>query len=92
MTDSLRAEDAERRRRLIRKAEMYTWVLFATTLVVALGGAALVALIVRVPRLSFVQEWLIIAGIILVPSALGLVIQRYREGRRRARRPPDAGE
>jgi hypothetical protein len=85
-------DDAEQRRRIIRTATLYTYGLFAVTMLVALGGAALVALIVRIPTLSYVQEWLAISAIVLLPSAFGLLIQRYRESRRRARRPPDPEE
>ena len=92
MNERPRDEDAERRRRIIRTATIYTYGLFAVTVIVAFGGAALVALIVRIPTLSYVEEWLVISAIVLLPSAFGLVIQRYRESRRRAQRPPDAEE
>ncbi len=90
MTPEEEAEAAAERRRIIRRAEMYTRALLATTLVVALGGAALIALLVRVPGVSYVKRWLVLSAIVLLPSAIGYLIQRYRESR--ARRERDSGE
>lgn len=81
---------AEERRRIIRRAGLYTWGLFATAMFVAFGGAALVALLVPVPGVSFVSRWLVISALVLVPATILYLIQRYRESRR-ATRGRDSG-
>lgn len=92
MTAEQRDDGAELRRRLIRQAGRYTWGLLATALVVALGGAALIALLIRVPGVSYVGMWLILSAVILLPSAIGYLVQRYRESARRGRRDASSGE
>jgi uncharacterized membrane protein len=83
-------EAAEERRRIIRRAQLYTWGLFAAAMVVAFGGAALIALFVRVSGVGFIRRWLVITALVLVPATILYLIQRYRESRRAAR-GPDAG-
>ncbi len=90
MTPEEQDEAAAERRRIIRRAELYTRALLATTLVVALGGAALIALLLRVPGVSFVKRWLVLSAVVLLPSVIGYLIQRYRESR--ARRARGSGE
>ncbi|NLG60633.1 MAG: hypothetical protein GX539_00195 [Candidatus Cloacimonetes bacterium] len=84
-------EAAEERRRIIRRAGLYTWGLFAVTMFIALGGAALIALLMRVPGVSFVKRWLVISALVLVPASILYLIQRYRESRRAARGPDSGG-
>lgn len=92
MTLEPRDEDAEARRRIIRRAEIYTWSLFATAIGVALGGSAFVALLIRPRGVPFVTTWLVLTAVVLLPSAIGYLIQRYRESARRARRDTDSEE
>jgi hypothetical protein len=92
VTTGERDDGAETRRRLIRRAGLYTWGLFATALLVAFGGAALVALLIRVPGVSYVRMWLILSAVVLLPSAVGYLVQRFRESARRARRDASSGE
>ena len=89
----MRQEDeaAAERRRIIRRATFYTWGLFASAMVVAFGGSALIALFVRVPGVSFVRRWLAISALVLVPATILYLIQRYRESRRAARGPDSGG-
>ncbi len=89
MTTHDRDDGAEIRRQIIRRAGIYTWGLFATAMVVALGGAALVALLIRPAGVPFVTRWLVLSAIVLLPSAIGYLIQQYRESRRRALRRRD---
>ncbi len=73
---------AEERRRIVRRATLYTWGLLAASMLVAFGGAALLALLVRVPDMSFVKRWLAISALVIVPATMLYLIQRYRESRR----------
>jgi membrane protein implicated in regulation of membrane protease activity len=51
----------------------------AAGLIVAIGGSALVALLMSRGGLPFLQTWLVITAIVLIPSLLGMVIRAVRE-------------
>jgi FtsH-binding integral membrane protein len=76
------SEDHERRRRIIlRRAALYTYGFLAAGLIVAIGGSALVAMLMARGGLPFLQTWLVITAIVLIPSLLGLVIRAVRAHR-----------
>jgi len=85
-------EAAGARRRIIRKAQLYTWGLFALLVFVTLGGAALIALFVRLPGMGFVKRWLLLSVLVIVPAMILFLIQRYRENRDAARGPDSGGQ
>jgi hypothetical protein len=73
-------EAARRRIRLIlRKASLYAWGFFALALATALGGAALVAWVLARAGLPFLESWLVVSGIVLLPSLLGIVWRALRD-------------
>jgi hypothetical protein len=73
-------EAARRRIRLIlRKASLYAWGFFALAFATALGGAALVAWVLTRAGLPFLESWLVVSGIVLLPSLLGIVWRAVRD-------------
>lgn len=82
-------DDLQRRsRELVRQATLYTWGFLLAGLLVAIGGSGLVAWLLARNGLPFRTTWLVIAAIVLLPTAIGLVVREVRErtvsaGRRR---------
>ncbi|HSJ14920.1 MAG TPA: hypothetical protein VK939_10925 [Longimicrobiales bacterium] len=67
-----RTEEAARaRQRIIRKASVLTVSFFAAGLVIALAGAALIALLLRFTGLPFMKTWLIVSAITVVAALAG---------------------
>jgi len=74
------SEDLERTRRIIlRRSAFYMYGFLAAGLIVAIGGSALVALLMSRGGLPFLPTWLVITAIVLLPSLLGMVIRAARE-------------
>jgi len=82
---------AEALGQLRRRFRLYTYVLVAATAVAVIGGAALVAWLLRPAGLPFRETWLISGVLILVIPAVGLALQRV-SGRTNEQRVADAGE
>ena len=82
---------AEALRRLRRRFRLYTYVLVAATAVVVIGGAALVAWLLRPAGLPFRETWLISGVLILMIPAVGLALQRVG-GKTKEQRPAGADE
>jgi len=59
---------------------LYTYALIAVTAVAVVGGAALVAWLLRPAGLPFRETWLISGVLILGVPAVGLALQRMRGG------------
>jgi hypothetical protein len=61
---------AEARRRLMRNAMLYSYGAIASAVLLAIGGAALVALLLRGTGWPFLRTWLVLAGLVLLPPLL----------------------
>jgi len=66
--------------RLRRKMRLYTYALLAATAVVVIGGAALVAWLLRPAGLPFRETWLVSGVLILGIPAVGLALRRVFGG------------
>lgn len=62
--------ERERRRKLVRKATLYTVGFFAAAVAVAAAGAALVALILTTQGLPFLETWGVVAALALAVPLL----------------------
>jgi hypothetical protein len=69
---------AEARRKLMKQASLYTYGYIGTAVVIALGGAALVAFLLRGLGWGFLRTWLVIVTIVLVPPLLWAVFGAVR--------------
>jgi hypothetical protein len=74
-------EEAARRRirQILRTASLYAWGFFALAFATALGGAALVAWALTRAGLPFLESWLVVSTIVLLPSLLGIVWRALRD-------------
>ncbi|MCI0434630.1 MAG: hypothetical protein L0271_13465 [Gemmatimonadetes bacterium] len=69
---------AEVQRRILARANLYTRGFLVTAIVVATGGSALIAWIMSGVGLPFLQTWIVILIIVLLPSLLTLVWRAVR--------------
>jgi uncharacterized membrane protein len=74
-----RDHDAARRERILRRATIYVYGFLAAALIVAVGGAALVAMLFARQGFPFVKTWIVLSLVILVPSGIALVSRAVRE-------------
>lgn len=76
--------DAERgeQRELVRKASLYTVGFLTAAAVVAVGGAALIALLLATQGMPFIKTWLVAAVLLLLTPFLVLVVNAFRRRRR----------
>jgi FtsH-binding integral membrane protein len=72
-------EHAEVRRRIRRKATLYTYGFMLAAIGVALGGSALIAWLLTASGLPFIRTWIVLSLIVLLPSLLGIVWRALRE-------------
>lgn len=74
-------EEAARRRirAILRKASLYAWGFLALAFAVALGGAALAAWVLTGAGLPFLEAWLTMSALVLVPSLIGIVWRALRD-------------
>jgi FtsH-binding integral membrane protein len=80
MTGSQRRDEhAETRRRIHRKATLYTYGFMLAAIGVAFGGSALVAWLLSTTGLPFVRTWIVLSVVVLLPSLLGIVWRALRE-------------
>jgi FtsH-binding integral membrane protein len=63
-------ESARARQRIIRRASLLTAGFFAAGLAIAVGGAALIAWLLRYAGMPFLETWLVIVAVTVV-VALG---------------------
>jgi hypothetical protein len=68
----------ERRRRQIHKAGLYTYGFLGAALGIAAVGAALVAWLLA-PTGLFLETWIVLILVILVPSGIALVWRAVKE-------------
>ena len=71
-------EYTARRRELVRRARMYQYGSLAAAFVVAVGGTALIALLLRSTGLPFLRTWLVLSIVVLVPAGLGFAWRALR--------------
>jgi hypothetical protein len=69
----------QRIRTILRKASLYAWGFFAAAFATALGGAAIAAWVLTSAGLPFLESWLVMSAIVLVPSLIGIVWRALRE-------------
>jgi len=69
---------ARERRELIRRASYYSIVFFVAGVLVAVLGAALVALLLRLAGLPFLPTWLGLAALVIVVALVGATVQGRR--------------
>lgn len=72
-------ENTEVRRRIRRKATLYTYGFMLAAIGVALGGSALVAWLLSASGTPFLETWIVLSLIVLLPSLLGIVWRAIRE-------------
>lgn len=80
-----RDSNAEARRKIVARATLYLYAFLAAAIVVAVGGAALLAWLLTGVGLPFRETWIVLAIIIVLPS---IVILVWRAVRGRAGRAP----
>jgi uncharacterized membrane protein YdfJ with MMPL/SSD domain len=65
-------DDAARaRQRIIRRASLLTAAFFAAGMAVAVAGAALIALLLRLAGLPFLATWLVLSAITVLVALAG---------------------
>jgi len=83
--------EARVRRDILRRASLFSYGMLAVTLTVAIGGAALIALVLSSATvLPFRKTWLVLAVLVLVPPLLRIAFHAVRR-RIRMSRPPSRG-
>jgi hypothetical protein len=70
---------AERRRRAIRRATLYSWGFLFAALLATVGGGALVAWLLALTGMPFLVTWIVLMLVILVPSLLALAWRGVKE-------------
>jgi hypothetical protein len=70
---------AEARRRLLRRAALYSHGLIIAAIVIALAGAALIAFLLRGTGYPFLGIWLVVSAIVLVPPLIMYVLRSIRQ-------------
>ncbi len=85
--------DAERRR-ILRRAALYTYGFLVLAIVVAVGGSAFIAWIFTATGLGFLPVWLVLSAVTLGVPALGQLARallRRDGGERPSTRTPTPG-
>lgn len=72
---------AAARKRIVFKATLYTYGFLIAAIVVAIGGAALIAWLLSRTGLPFRETWIVLAVVILLPSLLMMVWRAVSEKR-----------
>jgi Sec-independent protein secretion pathway component TatC len=68
-----------RRQRQIHRAGLYTYAFLAAGVGIAAVGAALIAWLLSRTGLPFLETWIVLTLVILVPSGIALVWRAVRE-------------
>ena len=71
-------EAARTRRMVVRKAARYALLFGTATVLVTLGGAALIALLLSTTGLPFLETWLVLSGIVTVAVLTIWLVQNRR--------------
>lgn len=69
---------AEARRKIVARATLYLYAFLTAAIVVAVGGAALMAWLLTGVGLPFRETWIVLAIIIVLPSVIVLVWRAVR--------------
>lgn len=77
--DVRRIIHADARRKIIRRATLFSVGFLATGLVIALAGAALVAWLFSRGRLPFFETWLVVTAIIVLPGMVAAAWKLIRD-------------
>jgi len=71
--------EAQVRRDILRRASLFSYGMLTVTLVVAVGGAALIALVLSsAGDLPFRETWLVLTALVLVPPLLRIAFRALR--------------
>jgi uncharacterized membrane protein len=71
--------EAEVRRNILRRASLFSYGMLAVTIGVALGGAALIALVLKAASgLPFLETWGVLSALVLVPPLLRIAFRALR--------------
>jgi FtsH-binding integral membrane protein len=70
---------AARRRQIMQRARMYTYGFLAAALAVAFGGSTIVAWVLSRTGLPFLQTWIVVLIIVLLPSLVTMVWRAVRD-------------
>ena len=76
MTEPRRDEELQAWKRALRRATLYTYGFLIAAVLVAVGGTALVALLLTRSGLPFGPTWPVLLAIVVVGVALGMWLQR----------------
>lgn len=66
------------RRRILRRAALFTYGFFLTAVIIAVVGSALVAWLLSVTGLPFLETWIIITVIVLLVPLIGMGLGAIR--------------
>ncbi|MBI4408552.1 MAG: hypothetical protein HY561_02510 [Gemmatimonadetes bacterium] len=75
---------AAARRRILRRATLYTYGFLGAALALALAGGALLAWLLRPAGVAFVTAWLGVTGLILLVPVLAAIVRLWRWRRQRS--------
>ncbi len=67
------------RRRILRRAALYTYGFLVAAILVAVVGAAAVAWILSFAGLPFGETWLVLSVVILAVPVIGRIVEALRE-------------
>jgi len=71
--------EARVRRDILRRASIFSYGMLAITLTVAVGGSALIALVLKAASdLPFLETWLVLAALVLAPPLLRIAYKALR--------------
>jgi hypothetical protein len=66
------------RRQIVRRATLYSVGFLAAGIIIAVGGAALVAWLLTRAGLPFMKTWLVVTAIIVLPGLLATIWKLIR--------------
>jgi len=66
------------RRRILRRATLYSLSFLAAGLIIALAGAAFIAWLMSRRGMPFVKTWLILTAIIILPGLIATIWKTIR--------------
>lgn len=84
--DRMPDHERERRRVIVRKARLLTAGFFVMAVVVAVAGGALVAWLLSLGGLPFLETWIVVTVLLLLVPVIGLLVGSRRE-RDKTQRP-----
>lgn len=70
--------EARVRRDILRRASLYSYGMAAVTLIVAVGGSALIAWVLSRGGLPFRPTWIVLTVVVLTPGLVRIVVDAQR--------------